>query len=433
MRRESYAFRFIDFLILVYSIAILVFLKDEIMNLRIVGVSLIAISIYSIIKVRKNPLLLVLFSLIGFMNISIGYKDFLMLGEGISSWQLEGLRSKPINVFNAKSVLITLAIVNLFVSEKTASLFRGTISDYRCSNKAVGYGGAILLWLIFLYSFVAIKENIGQSHYMVYNPIFEYCLIIYVFTWYYSSNLRTVNISLVLFAVAFFVRFSLIGDRSSVFMLLVMFFLLYFNKRIKLSLMLIILLVGIPFVNFIGIFRTYGSEDFSTLLRLTISDGYYVDTVSWAYYAGLAVSSLGSLFKPFQLFVSFVLSWFGIDYGVSDLNDYALNYSELYNNGGGFYSSFFYAYGGYIGVLFGAIVLGVIIRLIMKAKRKDMIVFKILLVVYSFRWYLYNPSTLFKGCLLYTALVFIFCSLIGKTRKNVNGISTARHQIARLK
>ena len=156
-----------------------------------------------------------------------------------------------------------------------------------------------------------------------------------------------------------------------------------------------------------------GPSDFNWSLSFSMKSGYYVDTISWAYYAGLAVSSLRTLFKPLYLFVSFVLSWFSIDFGVSDLNNYAVDhYPELYNNGGGLYSSFFYAFGGYLFVALGAIVLGYILKKVLSNRDTNKSVFKIALVVYAFRWYLYNPSTLFKGCLIYTGLVYLLCCFI---------------------
>ena len=154
--------------------------------------------------------------------------------------------------------------------------------------------------------------------------------------------MHIVDAILVLFSIVFIVRFALIGDRSSMFMMGVLVIVLYLNKLIKLRFILPVLILGIPIINFIGVFRVYGFSNINLAIGETINAGYYVDTISWAYYAGLAVSSFRTLFRPFYLFVSFVLSWFNIDYGITDLNNYAVdNYPELYNNGGGFYPSFF--------------------------------------------------------------------------------------------
>ncbi|MBM6949112.1 hypothetical protein [Mordavella massiliensis] len=350
-----------------------------------------------------------------FINISLGYTDCIMLGRGVSEWQSVGLRLNEINVVCAKSILLTIVIVNIMITKKVLLFKVENIQECRRKNNIISLGGLILLYVILIYSFISQSYSFGKYE-SVTNPIFEYSLIILCFTWYYSKEMKWIDYGIWIYFFGFSINFLRIGDRSSVYMLVVLMAICYFYKLINVRTIGLVILVGIPITNFIAIFRDHLFSSFSDIIIQLVTRGLYVDTVSWAYYGSLAISMLYErVGSHLELIVGFWGRVIGIESQYSSLAIYArTNYSDLYNLGGGIYSSFFYAFGGYISVIIGAVILGIIIRKIMMSHRKYL-PFKVLLIVYVFRWYLYDMTTLYRGVLIFVSLVYLVCLTIEQT------------------
>lgn len=402
--------------IMLLSVLLYVFVSgNSILTLQITGSLIVGISIYLCFKVRKNKLLLLLFSIMAFINISLGYTDCIMLGRGVSEWQSVGLRLNEINVVCAKSILLTIVIVNIMITKKVLLFKVENIQECRRKNNIISLGGLILLYVILIYSFISQSYSFGKYE-SVTNPIFEYSLIILCFTWYYSKEMKWIDYGIWIYFFGFSINFLRIGDRSSVYMLVVLMAICYFYKLINVRTIGLVILVGIPITNFIAIFRDHLFSSFSDIIIQLVTRGLYVDTVSWAYYGSLAISMLYErVGSHLELIVGFWGRVIGIESQYSSLAIYArTNYSDLYNLGGGIYSSFFYAFGGYISVIIGAVILGIIIRKIMMSHRKYL-PFKVLLIVYVFRWYLYDMTTLYRGVLIFVSLVYLVCLTIEQT------------------
>lgn len=403
--------RLIDFGILVFCL-LLLFTGNSLNMLPIIGCFLIIISVLMCIKSKRNKYLLMMVGIIAFINISLGYTDCIKLGEGVSDWQSAGLRSADINVICAKSVLLNMAILNMFLSGNVLNESEEHGKFQRKRNGFIAYGGIVLLFLILVYSLISIKITFGQYD-SVENPIFEYSLIIVVFVWYYGEGYKLVNGLLWVFAILFTARFIIIGDRSSAFMLLVLLAILYFGNKIGFRHIIMFIAVGVPITNVVAIFRSNGIVPANEMLSILLEKGYYVDTVSWAYYAGLAVASLYyRVANPLYIGIGFFLRCIGIDNVYSNLNEFARSFSDLYNNGGGLYSSYFYAFGGYIGVIIGGIILGVILKKMFGSLKKESFPLMLVMITYTFRWYLYDPTTLFRGCLIFAILISFVCRFI---------------------
>ena len=417
---KQFAKRSIDIIIVCFILPYAIFSENARFNLQFTGFMLIILSIYMCIKVKNSKLLMFLFALFGFINISLGYTDCIMLGASVANWQTIGLRSQIINPISAKSILLTMAIINLFVDDRTKKNSSVYPNELRKQNSVISAGGILILMVILVYGLVT-QRSIAGSYESVSNPIFEYSIIIVCFVWYYSKNLKWADYFIWFYVLLFSYHFLSIGDRSSVFMLIILIALCYFYKYINIGRLAVIILIGVPITNIVAVVRSNGLVAPQRLVLEIISRGLYVDTVSWAYYGGLAVASL---YKMVTDHFSMLLGFIGFNNDYISFNDYATNhYSSLMNAGGGIYPSSFYAIAGFGGVIIGALILGFIMRRILISEKRDILPYKLLLITFVFRWYLYNPSTLFRGVLIYTSIVWLVCKFIEqrmRRKKQIN-------------
>ncbi|RRR54306.1 oligosaccharide repeat unit polymerase [Streptococcus suis] len=396
------------YFLVIFGLFLIFMSPDNIFVLKITSIVLIIMNIFMIIKVKSNNSLLLLFSLIGFINISIGITDGLNEGVGVSLWQSLGLRQYSINTVIMKSLFLNLIILNLFLPNNKVRASNSDINLSRRTSLIISSVGCIILFSILIYALFSINSTVG-IYQSVSNPLYEYSILIVGFVWFYSKGFKIIDYFIGIYSIIFFIFFNSIGDRSSVFMLLTLLFLIYGFKYIKIRILTFMMVIGIPFVNFIGIFRTQGLSIFDNIATIILERGFYVDTISWAYYTSLTIGELHNrLSEPFQIAFGFLKGILGFDSPYYNLPVFARdNFLDLYNAGGGLYPSYFYAFGGYIGVIFGGLILGIIIKQLFLNNSNKNSLFRIILISLAFRWYLYSPSTLFRGLLIYTTILWL--------------------------
>lgn len=411
----------INYLVLIVVILFILLSPNISSVLQVSGILCIIINLYLAFRCRNNKLLLLLFSLIAFTNLSLSYTDAINLGKGVSLWQSNGLRKDVINNIVMKSILLNTTVLNTLLSRNLLNkISKQTFLD-RKKNSLISISGIIILYLILIYGFASIKSSIG-NYVSVDSPIYEYSLIIYCLVWFYSKDMKLIDYLIYLYSFVFFSYFLIIGDRSSVFMLAIIFLILYLYDYIKLKFISLFVLIGIPIVNIFGVLRSSGLLNLNNIIQLTLEKGFYVDTVSWAYYTSLALAKLHyRVEQPFEIAIGFFSGVLGFKNEFYFLGSYAKdNFSDLYNAGGGIYPSYFFAMGGYTGVILGAVLLFFIIKYIMSFNNIEFLPYKILLVTFAFRWYVYSPATLLRGVLILSSFAIIACYLFDKLTKRKN-------------
>lgn len=408
----------INYLLLIVIIFFILLSPNNPSILQISGILCIIINLYLAFRCRNNRLLLLLFSLIAFTNLSLSYTDALNLGEGVSVWQSNGLRKDVINNIVMKSILLNTTVLNTLFSRNLLNKMLKQTFLNRKKNSLISISGIIILYSILIYGFVSIQSSIG-NYVSVDTPIYEYSLIIYCLVWFYSKDMKMMDYLIYLYSFLFFNYFLLIGDRSSVIMLAIIFLILYLYDYIRIKFISLFVLIGIPIVNIFGVLRSSGLLSLSDIIHLTIEKGFYVDTISWAYYTSLALAKLHyRVEQPFVIAKGFFSGVLGFKNEFYYLGAYAKdNFSDLYNAGGGIYPSYFFAMGGYIGVVLGAVLLFLIIKYIMSFNNTEFLPYKILLVTFAFRWYVYSPATLLRGLLILSSIAIIACYLFDNLTK----------------
>lgn len=415
----------IDISILFLIILLIILLDDNSIatTLPILGLCIIFLSIYICVKVRYSKLILLLFSIIAFVNISIGISDLIQLGKFVADWQLY-LRAQFYNVYTAKSILLFLGILNVFFNtqwSKKNALVSDNLLIFRKSNSLIALVGIISLFVILLFGSESVVTNSTNGYISNNNPIYEYFVVIFIVTWYYSGKKKFLDILLLLTSAIYVIQSFYYGDRSAAFLMLILYFLLYFWNKISLSKVLILAIIAILFSNFIAEFRDADSSTFSDILLGTVDRGLYSDTVSYAYYTSITITALNHYDENIEngfleYLKGYLLGSSNNDY--SNLAVYAReHYKDLFNRGGGLYPSYFYAFFGYFGVVISTIILSMLLRYFFSRKSEKIFLYQVLIVTFGIRWYLYNPINLFRVVLIVFTILFFISSLINVLTK----------------
>ncbi|CAM3923663.1 O-antigen polysaccharide polymerase Wzy [Mesobacillus zeae] len=415
----------LDTLILGISLIVVFSTKDRIETLPIIGYLIIGISIYLCFKVRKNEKLLFLFAIVSFINISIGFTDCINKGLYVSPWQIP-LRESEYNSYTAKSILLFLCIINMFLSTKwlhsKAVNIRYT-ELIRRENLIIGYIGTILMFAILLMGYdTSVKVN--NTYVSNSNPLIEYSVIIFAVVWLYIGKNKKLHFLLSLYAFLYILYSLSFGDRSAAFLMILLYYLLYVGNKIRLSLtrVFILAILAITLSNFIAEYRSGKSLEIMSMLQSAIQRGVYSDTVSYSYYASITISAVKHIDNSVVYFLQY-LKTILLGGGSSEFGNLANFVKEnyLYNVGGGLYTSYFYFGLGYPGVIMASAILGFIIRGVYSKKGNFAVLYQILIPVLSIRWYLYGPTSLYRSVFIIATFVLLSCiifdQLVSKKRQ----------------
>lgn len=419
---------FSDLLILFFSGVIVFGLKNEIDIVPMIGKFIIGISIYMFFKLKNNKKIVFLIAVISFINISLGFTDLINNGSYVADWQ-RTLRNSEYNVSTAKSVLLFLSILNSMLTYRWIQRKAVTYSCnevQRKNNLIISYVGLVILFIILLtgYSSEVLTSDVYVSNS---NPLYEYALVIYLIVWLFSEKSKFIQIMMIIYSACYILYSLNFGDRSAAFLMLALLFMIYYEKKISVMKLLILVIVAVFIANIIAVIRSdgSGSMDFSSILANTVDRGLYSDTVSYSYYSGITITALHHKDMDAPLyFFSYVKSLF-LGTGSSEyssLSSYARShYTDLFNRGGGFFFTSFYAWFGYIGIALSAYVLGLIIRKVYSRDGVYAQIYQILIIVFSFRWYLYSPTVFFRSVFVVATVAYGICLIFDHiSRSNIS-------------
>lgn len=423
---KSSLFFIADFIFLISAILI-VLLTETIQQTNLLGFYVISISIYLIIKFKKSSKLLMLFSILAFINISIAYTDIINLGINVAPWQIE-FRLSEYNLYTMKSLVLFLAVLNIILSNKFANSLANN-NNFMLSLKYNPYIVISLIFVLYLILFFAYDPAIrGSVEYVSnQNPLYEYAIVLFLIAWLYTGNNKILKYNLVLFSIVYILNAFSTGDRSAAFVMVLIVVLSNFANKVNIKIISLGALSSIILANTISYLRINNSVDLSSILDYLINQGLYSDTVSYSYYAAITVSALYHINPdPMMYFFSFI-EYQLLGFGVNEFGNFANyvsdNYSILFNRSGGLYFSTFYAMFGYTGVIISSILLGFIIRASFKSNSTLAVMYQILIIGFSLRWYLYNPTGFYRSIFVISTIFYfslIVINLILMKRKKIN-------------
>lgn len=378
-------------------------------NKYLLSFLILSLSALFFFRSRHNSYLLVLFGIILYVNISLVISEILEISTALTDstllWQYT-VRNSTQWLMGAQSIVIMLSALNLFFDRRFYQ-YRMNEIEFK-DNAIIFYCGYAVLWIIWL--FFSYASNVQETYISNTNTFYEYCLCIVPVLWIYSGNKVNRKILLTLFAILYCAKSMLHGDRSSMIPMIILVYFIYADKiRINIKRIIICAIIVIVLSNIINIYRTIGISGISSLLdnykNIYSSSLLTSDTVSQSYYTSVVVQlTHWEVSSPYQYFKDFLIGIFlGGKYGNADVNTIvSIYYTNKY---GGFYYSWFYFWFGYLGVFCGSLVLGYIIRKTFNNDSPYTNTFKIVLVAFTIRWYVYTPFV------LYRSVIFVFSSL----------------------
>lgn len=418
--RNNLLYSVIDYIILFLTLVYVFTSSNSIDFLHNTGYLIIFLSLYLCYKVRKNEKILLLFSIIGFINISVAVSDNLLLGLHVADWQIP-LRETMYNSFTSKSILLFISVLNVAISHHWLENKAVNLKKFNIKQKynpiLVVIGIISLFYILFFgYDLNVLSANVYVSND---NPLIEYAIVIYLVVWMYSGKSSIINFILHLYSISYILISMSFGDRSAGFLMIIIYYLLFINQKHELTLKQILILTvsAVLFSNIIAEVRHSGSNTFLEVIDNALQRGMYSDTVSYSYYASVTLTATHHIENNFMVFIEYVLSWIGL--GETNNLSYYVSNNYLHNVGGGMYPAYFYFGMGYVGVLLSSAILGLILRSSYSRKGFLAQVYQLLIPTFAIRWYLYGPTTFYRSIFVVSTLFIFACIFFHKVLMEV--------------
>lgn len=402
--------RFIAILVAILSILLI---SDTIEGAIFIGVLVIVFNALTVYEVKDNKYLIILFSVIMYINLSAYVLGVLTRGLTFGEYQWE-LWSSRYNSIGMKGILVSSCVfyIMMISSKIKKPISDNSIAQFRSHNNSV----VCLICLLFTIfaCFFGFNGSAADGEYVSNNnPVFEYAILFFVLGWDYGSKNKNMLLLWYFCSVLYIVTALVAGDRSSAFMLLFVITLYHFNK-LSLKKMMMFGFLGIALANFIGQYRTGALGDGMALGLVSRGlKSIFMDTAAQSYYTSLTIYEYNdTITNQLQIFLGWIVSIFSggiiVDRTSIDLPRLAAEYDR--NGGGGLFQPYFYLFYGYMGIALGSLLTAKIIKVVYKNYRNAFFTsLKILIPAMSLRWYLYSPTTLFRTCIVN---FFIICLIM---------------------
>ena len=416
----------IDLMLTLSSLLLLIINEDGSIN-RLIAVIIIVLNVYTVIKVRNNWYLFIIFIFITYSNYSICMVNYLtsavrtfFVGYAHTDIGIQGL-----NILLFFSSLLLLLAPHTKTEEK---LTCRSLLENNKENPIIVIGFAVVLALIWVYGFTR-PDLAGERGSP--SALYEYSIILIIISLYYSGNnitLRNINI---IIAVVFAAQNFIYGGRiTGVQLFIVLALSIYIDK---LSMRKVLPIGALFFILMSGIGQLRAQVflqgfSFRQIIKSLFSGYFTLDTAYSSYYTSMTFldeMASHSLSSRLHLFGRWVLSMF-LGGSVKDSNLAQYTRAHFMHYYGGVLPYFAWFYLGVVGVLLLVIYLRFLIRITRKADCSSNGLVRCVTVYFcatTLRWYLYSPSQIFRGIML-LCLVYGVTYLIDSLR--VRRISSGR-------
>lgn len=367
--------------------------------------------IFSLVKNRNNALFFFFFLVIGYFIFSVLICRYIFIGGPLNG-EFHQLKFTNTASIGLNCLLLFCSIIIYFIRNSKKIKINSDFFRYRnTNNKTLIVSLGIISIIIF-----ALLNNMFFHFFSNSEQIYEYCIILFIFGFYYIGNNKKLRIILSILLLIF-VGYTLIqGGRVSILQMIIVFFLMNMIHKYDYKKIAILTFMGIILFTIFGIYGDYiswGTEfSISYIIEQLIERKFALDTSVSSYFTGLT-------FVEYSNFVSFgdrISNFIGyIKY--TFLGKYA-NYKQLQaitiNNYihyyGGYITSYFYYWLGPIGIVLISLYIGKFLNVINNLTIRSSH-FKKLLIVYFIstvpRWFLYFPTALFRGLIIFVIIYFI--------------------------
>ena len=367
------------------------------------------VTIEQIIRTKNNQFLFFMELSLAYFNFSVIISKYIGSGTstGSSVWhQLMFDNTMGIGLSCMVIFITTLGLIlNSNIKKLDSEIYK---------KQELNTSNSILLIICLIVTFVTF-DYMFTNMIITNRKIYEYCIIFFVLGFYFAKNNKLFSIWLFIVMIISFLDNSSTGGRVVTLQPLIAWYYINYFEKINSKKMLLIVIVGILGMTAMGMYGDILDRrgDISVLNIQYVSEIFFNrkftnDTSIMAYWAGLTVIETSNYFSiqsrlinflefmiPHSLFGSTIYSTYKLPISLSRV--YYLHYN------GGMLFSYFYYWLWYFGVAFIGTYVSKIFNKISKLKLESSDLYKIVCIYWIStlpRWYLYEPTTLFRGTLL---------------------------------
>lgn len=370
----------------------------------------IIISLHGVFKSRQNIYLFIIYGFIFYSNYSICIANYIYpINSYFTSWA-----NLPIAKEGLYVLLFFAFCLNCIVPTKQVTQPPALIAVNK-RNIFIATTIWVILVCIGIFAFGR-PEVIGDRG--APSPLYEYSTIFAILGIYYSGKIRWLHVLYIGVLLGFALQNFIFGGRVTGIQLLITIFLCFFNDKVKLTYLLPVIIGGLVLMSAIGQFRANLSLNADTLFAVLDhlkTSKMTLDTSFSSYFTSLTfLAMLGFMAWPQRLYLfSRFLIYIVGGGSVADANlaHFSRNYFLHYY--GGVLPFFGYFYLGILGILLLTWYLHFLFKHIRNIDVNSSGLSRCLAIYITItvlRWYLYNPSQLFRGVLLLT-VCYTLCYL----------------------
>lgn len=360
------------------------------------------ISLWSIIRVRQNIYLVIIYGIILYSNYSICAANYFShIDTFFTSYSTDIVSTYGLNILAISSTL-------LFVLAPSYRSESGNIRSLvvnNCDNLIIFIGILVVLTFIWVFGFTRpdVEGARGSP-----SAIYEYSIIFIILGFYYAGK-RKVNYVLLVIAVAMFALQNFIfGGRITGVQLIICLYLSLFVDKIPQRIVLIGFACLFILMTVIGQMRgsfSLLSMDISSALDSIKTNMFALDTAYSAYHTSLTFllhAQNITMFARVALLGKWILS-IVIGGSVTDSNLAVYTRQFYMHYYGGILPFFGYFYLSYPGIYLLYLYLSVYLKKMACLTEQSSGLIRcisVYIVTTCFRWYLYAPTQIFRGVLL---------------------------------
>lgn len=391
----------INAITLIITFIAVVILPDKVESLTFIGIAIIIVAAFTMIRYRKNTNICLLVGMMMIISICFALSVCLNTYDTAFNWQVKLIETES-NIINAKNFLLFIAIFSIALGEISKKRDIDKIAENFNPLIAIGGFAALIYALIFGFDRGTIGTYSSNT-----NVLYEYAIVLYVIVWTYCQKNKKMKILLLIYAGLYCLQGLVFGDRSSCFPMILMVFLLIWKKNYRMIHIIIAGLGGIFLANAIDIFRNTGTLFSLETLKEVWDRGLFVNTISYSFYGGTQVIRYGmQATNQLQHFLQYALSLITGGSSQYSLTVIARDAGFL-NKGGGMSHTYFYFWGGYLGTIIGAIVMARIINYIFNKETKLGYILRVTITIFLIRWFIYYPVAFFRTAIIVPAVAYL--------------------------
>lgn len=370
----------------------------------------LVLSVFIIIRSRKNLPLTVMFIFILYVNYSIVIGEYFV--GGYLSVPFTEVKTEEIYGLTIRVMLLFISVIALFYNGKKFDVI---------NDKLKLRDNWILFYLAICALIFALIIGVDRGDYESYgvriSPIFEYGKILFLFAFFYSGELKVRKLIIIFLIVIYILQDALYGGRVTSLQLIIFLAVTIFSNKLSLIKILICSFLGIGLLSTVGFYRnSYELTGFSiiSLINNLINNYFVFDTATYAYYASAthvaAAESVDILIRLQSLYQFTISIFLGSQDISSDVTSFVVSLG-FFNMGGGVMPTHFYFWLGWSGVIIiGFIVVFLINNLKYNSVYQHLLLLGIIINVP--RWYLYSPNQFFRGVLFLVTILFLVFGIL---------------------